>query len=235
MTQSSVRFAGRACLGIDASSGDTATATTPNPLAGRGRDGLLLVSPSRLRSRRVARAPPSLSEISPAPGRSGRPPETAAHPGDVSQVGSDRQDADHASAGTPARRYLARRVDDAGRRKAKGDRRAEVRVVSTESSPPRCRRPPPWSADRTSPQRSCLFPRCRCRRLRPAAESLVRRAQQQRCIALHASKPCTRGAFNSRIMLVGELQQWTAKSCPLMKNVSALLEQKGWVEEFYRI
>jgi len=37
-------------------------------------------------------------------------------------VGSDRQDADHASAGTPARRYLARRVDVAG--PPKGERRA---------------------------------------------------------------------------------------------------------------
>jgi len=207
MTQSSVRFAGRACLGIDASSGDTATATTPNPLAGRGRDGLLLVSPSRLRSRRVARAPPSRSEISPAPGRSGRPPETAAHPGDVSQVGSDRQDADHASAGTPARRYLARRVDVAGRRKAKGDRRAEVRVVSTESSPPRCRRSPPWSADRTGPPRSGFASSVPMPTA--AAESLARRAQQQqqRCVGLH----CTRRERVRAALLIPV----DGKSCPL--------------------
>ena len=212
MTQSSVRFAGRACLGIDASSGDTATATapaTPNPLvAGRARDGLLLASPSRPMSALVSSPVlPSLSEISPAPGRSGRPPETAAHPGDVSQVGSDRQDADHASAGTPARRYLARRVDVAGRRKAKGDRRAEVRVVSTESSPPRCRRSPPWSADRTGPPRSGFASSVPMPTA--AAESLARRAQQQlqRCVGLH----CTRRERVRAALLIPV----DGKSCPL--------------------
>jgi hypothetical protein len=158
--------------------------------AGRGWDGLLLVSPSRpVPSPLSSRRPCSLrcQKSHPRPtdrGARQKPRRTPATSRGIRSPGRD-----YASAAISCTPRRCHRPPKGERRKASGARRCESsrRNSHLRDVGARLHGLPTGRA-----QRSGLFPRCRCRRLR----------QNLSCAAaaLHASRTCTRGAFNSRIL-----------------------------------
>jgi len=221
MTQSSVRFAGRACLGIDASSGDTATATTPNPLAGRGRDGLLLglavASPlssrcpcSSIAVRNLTRSRP----VGEAARNRGAPRRRLA--GGIRSPGRGPRERGHAGTAISCTPRRCRWAPKGERRPARGGASRLDGILASEVSA--------LAAMVCRPDGPPAFRFCflgadadGCGRV-PRAQGAAA-AAALRWVALHASRTWTRGAFDSSGRQI-------LPFIPLMKNVSALFGTK---------